>query len=399
MSDLAKREENGAIGESLTQSILLSRFWVMKRSADVDGADFLVQRRSDTLEALRQRAHEIDIMGIIQSKYFENSNRVRVQRSYVLQNGIPRKDFFCILHSHDEDEEPIHYFFSAADIVNEFDLSLCQNYFWFALSAGRQYEYYKNKDQKFINDKISLGMYQAESDANKSFIKNKLTVYATPTMHYQEQPDFEYTLDVFNNVRVVIIHNMTGASKRLLEPRRDLFKTDGDYCWGNNGTGCKFLAVSMLAHHLDGSSPSDAAVRKLMKYLQCLEDKLSHVITSEILQECILTQVSASARLDDLEDEHAYFLVDPNIAFFEVISLLGNELRIKCRDGIESVLNVKGRTNLKGIVDAAKIFTKGIESSAESTKKMMAAMLYARRDPDTGKVLEILDVFMIRIDD
>ena len=84
MSDLAKREENGAKGESLTQSILLSRFWVLLRSTDIDGADFLVQRRSNSLEALRQRAHGIDIFGIIQSKYFENSNRVNVQKTYVL---------------------------------------------------------------------------------------------------------------------------------------------------------------------------------------------------------------------------------------------------------------------------------------------------------------------------
>ncbi|HCC6092215.1 TPA: hypothetical protein M5903_002929, partial [Citrobacter freundii] len=89
MSDLAKREENGKKGESLTQSILLSRFWVLLRSTDVDGADFLVQRRSNSLEALRQRAHGIDIFGIIQSKYFENSNRVKVQKAYVLDDGIP----------------------------------------------------------------------------------------------------------------------------------------------------------------------------------------------------------------------------------------------------------------------------------------------------------------------
>ena len=36
MSDLAKREENGRLGEALTEAVLLKRFWVLDRSADVD---------------------------------------------------------------------------------------------------------------------------------------------------------------------------------------------------------------------------------------------------------------------------------------------------------------------------------------------------------------------------
>ena len=140
MSKLAKREENGDLGESLTQSILLSRFWVLKRSADVDGADFLVQRQCDSLEELRARARQIQILGIVQSKYFEASNRVEVQKAYVLDDEKPRKEFFCLIHTHDKSGEHVYYFFSAADIVKEFEDNEEKEVYWFALTQERQYE-------------------------------------------------------------------------------------------------------------------------------------------------------------------------------------------------------------------------------------------------------------------
>ncbi|BDT24068.1 hypothetical protein [Citrobacter freundii] len=399
MSDLAKREENGKKGESLTQSILLSRFWVLLRSTDVDGADFLVQRRSNSLEALRQRAHGIDIFGIIQSKYFENSNRVKVQKAYVLDDGIPRKDFFCMLHSHDEEEEPFHYFFSADDIIKEFNLSACKEFYWFALTSNRQYENYKNKKQKFILDKIELGIFQTERDANKKFIKNKLTAYARPTMHFQDKPDFEYSLQIFDGVHIVITQDMTGGSRRLLEPRRDLFENQDDYYWGDDDTGCHFLAVSMLAHHLDGASPSDSAVRKLREHLQSLDAECSYVINSETLQEFINNPLSASNRLLALEDELPINREGQDIAFFEVVHVLGTELKIKCCDGIESVLDVKGCDYMKDTIDAVNIFMRYIESSGESTKRMIAIMQDVERDSRTKKVLKIHYVYMIRIVD
>lgn len=399
MSDLAKRDENGKKGESLTQSILLSRFWVLLRSSDVDGADFLVQRRSNSLEELRQRAHEIDILGIIQSKYFENSNSVKVHKDYVLDDGIPRKDFFCILHSHDEEEEPFHYFFSADDITKEFNLSTCEEFYWFALTSNRQYENYKNKKQKFILDKIERGIFQTEGDANKKFIKNKLTVYARPTKHFQDKPDFEYSLQIFDGVHIVITQDMKGGSRRLLEPRRDLFENQDDYYWGDDDTGCHFLAVSMLAHHLDGASPSDSAVRKLREHLQSLDAGDSHVINSKTLQEFIDNSLSASNRLLALEDELPINREGHDIAFFEVVHVLGTELKIKCCDGIESVLDMKGCDYMNRVINVVNMFTRDIESSGESTKRMIVIILDVERDSRTKKVLKIHYVGTISIVD
>ncbi len=40
--------ENGTVGEARTRSFLIDRFWVLERSVDTDGADFLIQRRTTT---------------------------------------------------------------------------------------------------------------------------------------------------------------------------------------------------------------------------------------------------------------------------------------------------------------------------------------------------------------
>ena len=40
-----KAMQNGVIGEARTKSFLLDRFWILERSVDIQGADFLIQRR------------------------------------------------------------------------------------------------------------------------------------------------------------------------------------------------------------------------------------------------------------------------------------------------------------------------------------------------------------------
>lgn len=394
MSELAKREENGGSGESLTQSILLSRFWVLKRSADVDGADFLVQRQCDSLEEIRRRAHEIQILGIVQSKYFEKSSQVKVKKTYVLENDQPRKEFFCSLHTHDEEGEHVHYFFSAEDVVNEFETSPCGKYYWFALTKERQYAEYKNPKNRFILDKIESGINQAEGNANKSFIQKKLRVFARPTMHFQSRPDFQYSLMVVNDVRVVAVKNMITTSSRLLEQRRDLYENQGDFYWGDDYTGCQFLAVSILAHHFDGDLPENAPVTALRDLLQGLDADSTHVIDSGTLRDLIDNPGQQSNDLLELEAKFGVDLGVGDIAFFEVMSVLGTKLAIRCKNGVESVVETAGSGQV--IVDflkLAKIFLPGIECNAEPVRKMLAIRLSVERDAQTGKVIRVLNSF------
>ncbi|WP_434673321.1 hypothetical protein [Pseudomonas sp. R1-15] len=394
MSELAKREENGGIGESLTQSILLSRFWVLKRSADVDGADFLVQRQSDELDEVRRRAHDIEILGIVQSKYFEKSNQVKVQKLYVLDKDQPRKEFFCSLHTHDEEGEHVHYFFSAQDIVNEFETSPCGEYYWFALTKERQYTEYKNPKNRFILDKIESGMNQAEGSANKGFIQNKLKVFARPTMHFQNVPDFQYTLMIVDEVRVVTAKNMMTTYSRLLEARRDLYENQGDFYWGDDYTGCQFLAVSILAHHFDGDLPEGAPVAALRGLLMDLDADSTYVIKSGMLRELIENPEQQQNSLQELEAKFGVESEAGDIAYFEVTSILGTILSIRCKDGVESVVDTAGSNkDIVGTLNLARILLPGIERNAEPTSKKLAIRLSVERDAHTGKIVRVLDTF------
>jgi len=395
MSELAKREENGKKGESLTQSILLSRFWVMKRSADVDGADFLVQRQFDDLVELRLRSREIQILGIVQSKYFENSNQVKVQKAYVLDDNQPRKEFFCSLHTHDEEGERMHYFFSAEDVVKEFEESTCGEFYWFALTKERQYEEYKNPKELFVLDTIERGMNMAEGNANRSFLQKKLQMFATPTMHFQKVPDFEYTLMIVNDVHMITVKDMTSGFSRPLEPRRDLYQNQGDFYWGDDYTGCQFLAVSILAHHFDGDVPKDAPVDALRDLLLDLDDRATYVIKSQKLRDLIDNTAHQPNTLQELEAKFRVDLGPGDIAFFEVVSMLGTILTIRCANGIESAVDTaKHNKEIKNRLGAARnILLPGIERNAEPTSKTLAIRLSVERDAVTAKVVRILNVF------
>lgn len=394
MSKLAKREENGEIGEILTQSILLSRFWVLKRSADVDGADFLVQRQCDSLEELRSRAREIQILGVVQSKYFEKSNRVEVQKNYVLDKDQPRKEFFCSLHTRDDEGERVHYFFSAEDIVNEFEVTSCGKLYWFALTKERQYAIYKNPKDQFVLDKIESGMNQTEGDAHKSFLQKKFKMFATPTMHFQDVPDFQYRLTIVDGVCMATVTDMKTNGSRPLEPRRDLYENQGDFYWGDDDIGCDFLAVSILAHHFDGDLPKDAPVRALRDMLQDLNYNSPHVIESQTLRNFVDNAARQPNRLQKLEAQFPSPKGAEDIALFEVVRKFGTILTVRCANGIESVVDtVEYNRQLIDKIKAADILLPGIERNAEPIREALAIRLLVARDAETGKVVRILDAF------
>ncbi len=94
-----KRMENGAIGESRTKSFLLDRFWVLERSVDIEGADFLIQRKLFRDELFNKTP---SVLGIVQVKFYDSENTSHYK--YFLDNSEPRKDFFAIFNTGKEDD-------------------------------------------------------------------------------------------------------------------------------------------------------------------------------------------------------------------------------------------------------------------------------------------------------
>src|SRR4051812_13055931 len=93
-----KALQNGSIGEARSRAFLIDRFWVLERSVDIDGADFIIQRRITTKNLLD---HEAPRLGVIQAKFFGTTATTHyVHQQYVLdKNNDARSEFFLLCHT------------------------------------------------------------------------------------------------------------------------------------------------------------------------------------------------------------------------------------------------------------------------------------------------------------
>ena len=76
--------QNGTIGEMRTKSFLIDRFWILERSVDIDGADFIIQRRLTNKSILDKDPTRF---GVIQAKFFESQKTNQyINRDYILDS-------------------------------------------------------------------------------------------------------------------------------------------------------------------------------------------------------------------------------------------------------------------------------------------------------------------------
>lgn len=171
MSSQPRQSANGKRGESRTEALLLDRFWVLKRSEDVEGADFLIQLPG-SLEELKARKFRIEVLGIVQAKYFEKNNQVKIARQYVEDSsGRAWGEFFALLHTTSENGEDSCYFFTAREIQRDFYLSQDGKHYCFSITKERDYGANCNIEKSAILDIIAAEMEKAEFTRNAEFIK------------------------------------------------------------------------------------------------------------------------------------------------------------------------------------------------------------------------------------
>lgn len=107
--------QNGSIGEARARAFLINRFWVLERSVDIHGADFLIQRRlTERVSLDRQR------LGIVQVKHVQDGNTpISIPDRYVVdEEGHPRGEFFLLVSTGVEDSEEM-YLLTAEHIVTD----------------------------------------------------------------------------------------------------------------------------------------------------------------------------------------------------------------------------------------------------------------------------------------
>jgi hypothetical protein len=116
-----KAQEHASLAEARTRAFLLDRFWILERSVDVEGADFIIQRRLTNRSLLDRDPPRL---GFVQTKFYQDPSTPQyVHREYVVDaGGQPRSEFFLICHTGRE-HSAATYFLTAADIVQTFPLT------------------------------------------------------------------------------------------------------------------------------------------------------------------------------------------------------------------------------------------------------------------------------------
>jgi hypothetical protein len=174
--------ENGTIGEARTRSLLLDRFWVLERSVDLEGADFIIMRRHTRRSLLDPVPPRL---GFVQVKFFESDNTTaHIHEEYVISpDGKPRPEFFVIAHTGHEAEARM-FFLPAEEIVRLFPLKDGDSGRSFAL-RGKDMLADANRapSPNVVLDVIERALERADLGHNREFM-----LWALPSTRNDTQP-------------------------------------------------------------------------------------------------------------------------------------------------------------------------------------------------------------------
>lgn len=177
-----RSNQNGSIGEIRTKSFLMNRFWVLERSVDIHGADFIIQRRLYDKNLLDD---EPTRFGVVQAKFSQDERTThKIKKEYVVdKDNKPRIEFFLIIHTGNEEDHDM-FLLTSKDISENFYINK-DNEFVIASKKVFSSSKYQIKNKKYSLDRIESSIQCAE------FYKNRLYVfYKTSSV----SPDFDAIL-------------------------------------------------------------------------------------------------------------------------------------------------------------------------------------------------------------
>lgn len=165
-----KSMEHGVLGEARARAFLMERFWVLSRSVDIDGADYLIQRRL-TNETFLNR--EPPRLGVVQVKFIQDGDTyIRIPKSYLVdQDSTTYGEFFLLVCSGREDDKSM-LLLSAAEVMKDFretdiDGRISLVVKGSALLGNHNYTVLR---QKSALDKIESALHTAKLSSNRQFL-------------------------------------------------------------------------------------------------------------------------------------------------------------------------------------------------------------------------------------
>lgn len=185
-------QEHGVLAEARTRAFLLDRFWVLERSVDIEGADFIIQPRLTNRSLLDPNS---PCLGFVQAKFYSSIRTTQyIHKEYVIDcNGSPRAEFFLICHSGNEDSRHF-YLLSAADIKTHFRETAAEQSRpgRFAL-PGKDVliQRFEVIDCAHTLNRIDKALHDADFNKNRYFLSWALPRYEdslTPILPMYEEP-------------------------------------------------------------------------------------------------------------------------------------------------------------------------------------------------------------------
>jgi hypothetical protein len=210
-----KVAQNGAIGEARTKSFLLDRFWILERSIDIHGGDFIIQRRLTDKNILDRNAPKL---GVVQAKFSSSSSTSHyIHCEYVVDHAsIHRDEFFLIIHTGNEDN-PIMYFLTAMEICENFKKTMHDGTDKYLISGGIiNAEKFKVTSRREILDKIETQLIKADFAKNREYLSWTLL---SPEISMDDiLPEFSIPIDNYwGNVREGFYETKKNAAQALVE--------------------------------------------------------------------------------------------------------------------------------------------------------------------------------------
>lgn len=278
-----KQNENGYKGEERSRAFLSDDFWILTRSVDADSTDVIVQERmASTSEIIARRNRGVEL-GYIQSKFFEGKNQVKIHRNYVDDPTSPyRKGYFAFLHCNDEQDERVHYFFTAREIQKHWYLNNQADHYCFSLTKERKYEDFRNLSRKHIKEKILEGVRDLQGSI-ESLIWRGFTTIHSDTRTLGDTPGNYILTRPYGCPTAIYVLDGQGMP---LAPRKDVVSTPGHFEWGYGGSGPKLLAASILSHFMAGEIPTRDEINAVNDYLISRLERFNttdHVIDASMI--------------------------------------------------------------------------------------------------------------------
>jgi hypothetical protein len=239
-----KSMHNGSLGEARAKAFLLNRFWVLERSIDIDGADYLIQRK---LTRQNYSIYDSSCFGIVQVKFFNSRNTpIYIPADYVLDdNNDPRLDFYLLVFTGDEDNSEIYYL--SSEDISKFVLNETTKKF--------EIKYDGEMEMRYSGTYIKVSKFKESVQLFEEILNEKAVIYTKDRWAefkgfsiYSQQYDLENNIKLSNldlNIKIgnnIILEFITDDIEIDYIKLRDIgIKTLSEICFLDIKTPYKFF--------------------------------------------------------------------------------------------------------------------------------------------------------------